>query len=216
MKGFASIDATNIWWTRSLGEQDKVVVHSSLKKLSEFHQANFIRTDAPVTRSNGIIGRTLEVRKAPNSKFVMKFRGEREVLSFKLESKGWRRGGGHGEINEECRSWSRIVSNRNQQALTKELLLENLVLQSAEKTLGFMELSEHITEAQDEKGPYLELALDETPELFKINLPTRPASTYVKTGVYRIECMEQRPSTQDTNEEGQMVINVESFIEKND
>lgn len=213
-KGFTSEDPEPFWWTRSIGPHDKVLVYESMMNLSRFHESNFEKTIINVTRVNGRKAQVLNVTKAPNTKFVLKFRASRELRTFHETRESWTRGGARGEINESCSSRSRHISATTTEFPTKEEILNEMKFQTSEKTMRLSDLAEFITEGVDERGEYLELALDETPAIFTLYLENRPASTYVKTGRYYYWCMEDRSGGEDTNEEGQMVIDVESFIEK--
>lgn len=215
-RGFTSDDQTPFWWTRSLGEKDKVLVNESMENLSTFHKTNFDKKDIAVTRVNGRTAQTLNVEKSPKTKFVVRFRASRELRTFQETRERWTRGGGRGEIHEECGSRSRHISSTTRIVPDKEEILNELKFQTEEKTVNLSELAAFIVEGQDEKGDYLELALDETPAKFHLYLPNRPASTFVKTGQYQYYCFEERLGGVDTNEEGQFVIDMESFIEKID
>lgn len=213
-RGFTANDTAPFWWTRSIGTKDKVLVHESMMNLARFHQSNFEITKMNVTRVNGQKARVLNVDKAPGTKFVLKFRASRELRKFQESRESWTRGGGRGEINESCRSHSRQISSTATVVPDKEEILNELHFQTSEKTVNLADMKEFITEGKDDKGDYLELALDKTPASFSVYLSDRPASTYVKTGTYYYYCFEERRGGEDTNEEGQMIIDVESFIEK--
>ncbi len=217
-RGFSQNDNKDFWWTRNVGEKDKIVVKSSLKDLSQFHVLNFTRHESQIDRTNGSAVNSFIVTKSPASKFVIKFRGNKIQNVINETSRAYNRSGARGEFSESCRQWGRTVVSQKSLPVTKEDLLSGIIIQSQEKSISLDQFQENLTEGSDEKGWYLELALDETPKDFTILLAPRSNSTYVKTGVYQTVCDNGRPvySGSNTNEEGQMNIKIESFIEKID
>jgi hypothetical protein len=150
---------------------------------------------------------------------VVKIRGQRTLNTFAESSSSWHMGGARGELSEDCRNWSRAITSTRSVGVTKEELLSGLKIQTGEKSALLNEFAANITEGTDKEGWYLELAMDETPEEFSILLVSRPESTYVKTGVYKTMCTHYHApkySGVNTNEEGQMNLKIESFIEKID
>lgn len=214
LKGFSATDTADKWWSRSLGD-DKVLVYSNLKHLAKFQKAGFSKSEQSITRVNGKQGNLLQVTKAPDTKYVLKFRGARTMNKFREWRKDWHQGGARGEISEDCHSLNREVNTTQSLPFVKDMLGE-MVLTSAEKTRTLNELMASINEASDEQGKYYELVLEKTPETFTISFPTRANSTFQMTGAYYIDCIDIKRGGTPTNEEGQMQINVESFIEKID
>lgn len=214
LKGFSSTDEKDKWWSRSLGD-DKVLVYSNLKHLAKFQKSGFNKVEQTITRSNGKQGSVLQVTKAPDTKYVLKFRGTRTVNFFREFRKNWHQGGARGEISEDCFSLNREVNLTTGLPFSRDNFSE-MVLTSKEKVRTLKELMISINESSDDQGHYYELVLDKTPETFTISLPTRPAGTFQMTGAYYVDCIDIKRGGTPTNEEGQMTINVESFIEKID
>lgn len=214
-RGFTAKETENLWWYRSLGENDKVVVYASSNYLSQIHQTYFAKSTQVISRVNGKQSQVLQVRKRPETKFVLKLRGSRTQNSFREFTKKWHMGGGHGEISEDCRTLNREISRTQSFPFTRDFLKE-IHVQDKEHVFTLQDLSAHITEASDENGIYYELTLDATPDDFTVRIPDRPASTFTMTGAYYTECIDITRGGTPTNEEGQLVLSVESFIEKID
>lgn len=213
-RGFIQKDTANLWWTRVIGEKDRVVVKASLETLSKFHLTNFEKRDASVSRNNGSPGSKFQIVKAPEVQYVLKIRGSKTVRSFKTSSRSYFRG---HEADIECREYSRVIKATRNEVVSKHDLLENLVITSTGTQKFLKDFLSEITEGVDENGWYLELALDSTPDQFEISLVPRSRATFHRTGVYDTICNGRSViSGTQTNDEGQMNLKIESFVEKID
>lgn len=214
VKGFIGSEVIPFWWTRSLPQGDKVLYKGSLKSISDFHQTNFHKGVQVISRENGAAKNILTVSKAPKTKFVLRLRGHRVKRTFSLSEKRYTIGGGRGEVHEDCKDWRREITSEASLPITKDDYMNEILVESTDKTMPLLDLRENLTQGQDEKGPYLELALDETPERFTLRLSSRAAGTFTQVGVYQSTC--RGVSYSNLNDEAQMIITAETYIEKID
>jgi hypothetical protein len=142
----------------------------------------------------------------------MKIRGYKILNVIKESTRKYHIG---GPAQDDCRQWMRTIVSAQRNVVTKDDLLSSITITSRDKSGSLEDFAVNLSEGTDKDGWYLEIAMDETPEEFTFVLNSRPKDSYVMTGVYRDEC---KPSHDliKTNIEGQMSLNIESFVEKID
>ena len=219
IQGFVSRGSTTYWWTRNLDNGDKVVFKGSHAEISEFHKKNFQYKETIIGRKNGSSLSPVVIKKEANSKLVIRFRGDRNTRTFSETHSSRNVGGARGERNDTCTSYFRSSTDLEAVGITKDDLIKEVEISVAGKKMNLLDLDDALTEGEDEKGKFLELALEKTPAEMSLYVPGLNQDTYVKTGNYMNHCSDwQNPKYggSDTNIEGHLTIKMETFIEKID
>lgn len=218
IQGFVSRGSSIYWWIRHLENGDKVVFRGSHAEIAEFHKKNFHFQESTIGRSNGSALPTSVIKKDVNSKLVIRFRGERSKRTFTESHSSRSVGGARGERNDTCTSYFREISQTDNFIVSKDDMIKEISLSVEGKKMNLLDLTDALTQGEDEQGKFLELALDRTPAEMSLYVSGSGSETYVKTGNYLYTCGDSRPrhGGADTNIEGHFSIKMETFIEKMD
>jgi hypothetical protein len=213
VSGFTSDDQRVYWWTRRIGDNDIALVKASMKEIASYNVHNFTKTVSRIDRTNGKAGNLLTVKKDPATRFAVKLRGNRLMNIFNETSEEIR------EVANRCVLYRRSVTPGKMMAATKEDILSQIEFRTNDHAMNLDDSPYSVSEGFDLDGHYIEVAFERTPEEFTLSLPDLPDSTFYSLGNYRTTCSfpgpEARPAS-PINGEGQMVLTVESFIEKID
>ncbi|MFL5783446.1 MAG: hypothetical protein ACJ76H_02480 [Bacteriovoracaceae bacterium] len=213
VSGFTSDDQRVYWWTRRIGANDYALVKASMKEIASYNIHNFNKSVSIIDRTNGTSGKQLFVKKAATTRFAVKLRGTRAVNTFTETSAEERY-----QMNR-CTYYTRTVLPGKVMAASKDDILSQIEFRWNDHAMNLDDFPYSVSEGFDLDGQYIEIAFERTPEEFTLSLPNLATSTFYPLGNYRISCQVPGPEARPTpiiNGEGQMVLTVESFIEKID
>ncbi len=209
-------DESKGWWIRDLGAGDWVVIASSERELAEAREKNFDKSTHEVQRLNGQGKGILNLVKAPEARLFLKIRGWKSLNTYRERVTTSVRGAGHQEGTQKCWHWHRDVLPSGDLLITTEEILSSILLATGSKIIPASDLRASALEGLDEQGSYLELMIDSTETNFSLQLPSLPATTFTRTGVYQWECeaIARETGGKRTNDEGHFHLSVSAYIEK--
>lgn len=198
------------WWTRDLGARGFVIVKASMKDILNANARSFDKTLATIDRINGKSAHVLRVIKSPDTRYFVRLRAKRAMNEFSVSQTA-----SEGEFIK-CVLKTRKARPLKATDMDQDAILEELAITSGDRVLSTDDYPVRFVKGMDFKGGYLEIAFERTPEDFTLSLPTRATSTYVPTGTFENSCVRPLRNVPMTNEESQLVITAESYVEKMD
>ena len=215
----------NRWFLKNLPNGDKVVLFSSSKNIHAEFLNHFNQKKTTLFRSNGHPSSLFKLENSGDANIYLKIRATKMVRTFteRILKKDYKEGGGgvngNGGFRWSCSHYFRDIATETSIIPSFREVLDEMVLSSNGGVISLVEGPDLITqEEMDEKGPYLLLKIKQPHEKIQISLKSRAESTFVTTGQYRAHCDKgnsgSRHAAYQTNEEGNLNIQIESYVEK--
>lgn len=208
---FFATQATNAktWFVREMLNGDKVVVKNTIQELREKFLKRFTYTKTTLGRINGKSNGVLNLQNKEGAKVYLRLRSFFKTNRTFVESQEVRGGGGggrEGNANGRCTIHRRQIKTDVAQSLTFEEFAHEIMTPES-----FVQ--ERVEVDSDDKGTYWEMKLDSLNLNSTLMFRPLPANSYVITGEIRSSC-DFTGSMQNTNPEGKLSLEVESYVEK--
>lgn len=207
------------WFSREFANGRKLLIKTNIEEIRKAFYTNYDYRKASIARENGktISALNLEIpddakvflRVRPMEVSARTFREKKEPVRYSFQVMGGREANGPEYV--DCVHFLRKIDGESRAIPTFNDFMSNL-------SSDFADGSE-VLEQIDEKGIFWEMKLGPRKGRIDIALQSRNSATYIVTGLYNMTCKGRVPakvketSTQ-TNIEGKMHFEVETFVEK--
>lgn len=211
------------WWSRDLGEYDKVLAFTSPSKISAAYKEGFTHTKMTLQRNNGTLVNSLKINKSKDARIILKIYAAKSQRTFaEAVTQQKRSSGGGKEGNNDsyyCYWHSRTVQSEVTSPVALEEIWENLILKNEKGLTDTTTLDLTFIEGSDERGQFTEMIMNYPGEYLEIGLVPTDAASYVTTGTYHSYCAHYRDkakgiATAQTNYEGHFTLELDTYVEK--
>ena len=223
---FASTTDDEAWWYRKLNSRTFVLVKTSLQKLQDNFLTGFTRSNNSLIRQNG---HGASLKNSPLTQehafHFYRIRAHRSLRTFKVRketkiygSGGGREGDGH---RWKCDHTWRDIRRVPAPEVSYQFLNENLLLQIDKKNVALGAIDLKVEEKEDSRGIYWDIGFQSPGQEVSLTLKSLPAATYFKTGLLNVKCTnggwsQEEIDIRDSNQEEELSLKIESFVEKKD
>ncbi len=191
------------WWFRIISEDDIVLVKESEANLKHHFIELFDQKKQILQRKNGVSKGEIKWSKPQHSRMILKVKGFKTELTFKIDKDEEFRGG--GKDGEKCEYvYNRIDKTRTIQLKTKDLEDSIVILTDGSESHHQIILKELIDG--------WEIQVPEGIEEISINIKDLEKSMFRTTGLIQATCGGVR--TTQTAVEGEFSLDITSYIEK--
>lgn len=205
------------WWTRTLNQQDKVVVLANLKSLSEHYLKGFTKVNSKISRINGYASTALVLERDSLARTLFKIRLKQTQRTFatKTIKETYRNGRAMEGDFWTCKNSYRTIIGETELAPEKKIISENTVIKLNET----LYTGATLVPGADAKGPYWELEAPAGSSKVQIRLKNLASSEYVQLGRYASKCDSNRDRLVEFHDnlhatEGQLTLEIEALVEK--
>jgi hypothetical protein len=194
---------TSKWWFRIISEDDILLVKESEANLKKLFIDLFEHRKQILQRKNGISGGEIKWSKPQHSRMILKLKGFKTELTFKIEKDEEFRGGGRD--GDKCEYvYSHIDKTRKIELKTKDLEDSIVILTDGSESHHQIILKELINE--------WEIQVPEGIEDISLNIKDLEKSMFRTTGLIQASCGGVK--TSQTAVEGEFSLDITSYIEK--
>jgi hypothetical protein len=223
---FSSTTEDENWWYRKINDRTYVLVKTTIAKLKENFLNGFSNTKFHLVRKNGTRSYQNEIALSqPNAIHFLRVRPKRILRTFSIRKKEIRHGSGGGREGDSnrwvCEQTWREIAQRNVSEVNLDTLNNNLVLHFDKKSYRLDSLDPKIEEKEDSRGIYWDIGFKSPGHNVKLGIISLPEHTFKKTGLIKLKCTnngysENKVESFRTNQEEELSLNIESFIEKSE
>jgi hypothetical protein len=194
---------TSKWWFRIISEDDFVLVKESEANLKHHFIELFDQKKQILQRKNGVSKGEIKWSKPQHSRMILKVKGFKTELTFKIDKDEEFRGG--GKDGEKCEYvYNLIDKTRKIELKTKDLEDSIVILTDGSESHHQIILKELIDG--------WEIQVPEGIEDISINIKNLEKSMFRTTGLIQATCGGVR--TTQTAVEGEFSLDITSYIEK--
>ncbi len=194
---------TSKWWFRIISEDDIVLVKENEANLKHHFIELFNHKKQILQRKNGVSKGEIKWSKPQHSRMILKLKGFKTELTFKIEKDEEFRGGGRD--GDKCEYvYSHIDKTRKIELKTKDLEDSIVILTDGSESHHQIILKELINE--------WEIQVPEGIEDISINIKDLEKSMFRTTGLIQASCGGVK--TSQTAVEGEFSLDITSYIEK--
>ena len=221
IESFRNIDDVNLlttthkplaseWWIRKINDRDIIIVNENLRTLSDHYLDGFAKKELKLHRQNGVSQRNLIINKNPAAKVLLKIRGNKNTVSFRVEKKKDSDNVGRDRY-WVCDLYYRSASQPQGTDISGEEIGANLRINGLVPT--------RMQVLADEQGSFLEVEISNEQTDFELKLDNFAQNQYLPVGLYDKKCdksgtpgPELKSNPQAT--EHSLSLNIEAFVEK--
>lgn len=203
------------WWVRQIGPSQKILIYATAEELSHSYGRSLNQENKILNRVNGK-GEIFEFRKSLEAKFYLNLTGYKTERSFKSKSYKKYYSDPRMDIYYECMFHERSIVGEKRAVLTQEDLHQNLVIEIDGIARHLEEAFEMIYQVHQGES-FWTLALKIPAKRIKIELLPRASATFIKTGLYKRECVSgfgPKVNVKQANTEGMLELSLETYVEK--
>ena len=209
---FNSQDTSGLkWYVREMLNGDKVIVKMKFDNLRHRFLQRFNYSRTIIGRENGKTNGKINFQNKQGAKVYLNLKSFYKTHRTFVETQEIRGGGGGGREGNaagRCTIHRRLVKSDEAQMLNIEELANEIM---TPETF----IQERVEIKSNDSGTYWQMKLDTTNPNSLFMFKALPTSSYVSTGEIRSSC-DFTGRMQDTNLEGKLSLEVESYVEKID